>query len=231
THPCVIGGLMDPTQDTDADRESQDEAAEGSKEQLRAQNRELRRRERVREIADVFQLGDTFAQRHINAGSNHREALPQPQQQLAKREPVIDGRLTPGADYDSGPARFERMAEALAARIRGAEPPEPARAFARTRFVDVAHAALSRQQALGLDPRYDGNRIVGLSLTNSDFPNILANVLNKTLMPMYESQPRVFTLIAQRRDFRDFRAHKFIRAGDFPVPLQVGEGGEITQGA
>ena len=37
-------------------------------------------------------------------------------------------------------------------------------------------------------------------------------------------------MIAAQRQFTDFRAHRFLRSGDFPIPPLVGEAGEITQG-
>jgi len=73
--------------------------------------------------------------------------------------------------------------------------------------------------------------VIKLAMTTSDFPNILENVLNKTLLPMYTLASQSFRLFSQRRDFRDYRPHQFLRAGDFPALQQVLEGGEITQGA
>ena len=46
-----------------------------------------------------------------------------------------------------------------------------------------------------------------------DFPLLLNNVLNKLLLPNYENAQPTFRMIAQPREFNDFRAHRFLQSG------------------
>lgn len=66
--------------------------------------------------------------------------------------------------------------------------------------------------------------------TTSDFPNIFANVLNKSLLARYELAQPTYRRIAAQRNFNDFRPHPQIRAGDFPQLQPVSETGEILYG-
>lgn len=68
------------------------------------------------------------------------------------------------------------------------------------------------------------------SLSTSDFPLLLANAANKILLPAYQFAQPTFFRIAQQKTFNDFRAHKFLRTGDFPDLLVKGETGEFKAG-
>jgi hypothetical protein len=69
------------------------------------------------------------------------------------------------------------------------------------------------------------------TLATGDFPLILAGVTNKIMIKAYELAAPTYRLISSRRSFADFRAHNFLRFGDFPAPLQKNEAGEFQNGA
>ena len=220
-------------EDTDTDTDTIDNADEQpkTKEQLRAENAELRRRAEAHRLAAFFGLGDLQARRWIDAGASRKEMLHEAARARADREPVIDGRLTLGLDYDSPGARVEQMAEGLAARIAHRAPSEVGRRYADASFVELAFETLSwRGYHRGLDVRRNASRIVQLAHTTSDFPLLLANALNKNLLPSYELAQPTFKQISAVRQFNNFLPHPQLRGGDFPLPLQLGEAGEITQG-
>jgi hypothetical protein len=199
-----------------------------------AMESDTKRASRIRELATFFELDDVWAQRHIKLGSSIKAVIAEGQKKRAESAPTIDGRLTVGADYDSIGWKSARMTEALAARAMRAACPEPARAFERLSIAEVAFAMLEQRgetRGRALDPIRAAYEVVKLAMGTSDFPGLLANVLNKTLMPAYLAAPASFRTIAQLRQFRDYRPHRFVRAGDFPITLQVGEGGEVTEGA
>lgn len=76
------------------------------------------------------------------------------------------------------------------------------------------------------------NQLVELrSLATSDFPLILADAGNKVLVQAYRLASPTYRLVFARKQFRDFKAHKFIRSGDFPVLLEKGESAEFKFGA
>jgi ATP-dependent Clp endopeptidase proteolytic subunit ClpP len=77
----------------------------------------------------------------------------------------------------------------------------------------------------------DPSKLAAMALhSTSDFPKLLADVGNKILLPNYAAATPTYRLIAAERRFNDFKAHKFLRVGDFPDLLQVGENGEIKRG-
>jgi hypothetical protein len=192
---------------------------------------ELARAGRIHELAAHFEAGEVWAQRHIGAGSSIEEAAADGRRLAAARAPHIDGNVTFGVDYDSPGARVESMAEALAARAQGKEPtPQGHRYFGETLVGCAFEMLRALGHAGGLDPRRHAGRIVELAHTTTDFPLLLGNVLNKMFLPAYELAQPTYRMIGARKTFNDFRPHRFVRRGDFPIPLQVGEGGEITEG-
>jgi hypothetical protein len=235
-HSCrltLLGGNTmndddrDDDLDTTTDRDDQAERAE------LAQLREDRRRQRIRELATHFGCGDTWAQRHVKLGTSVEEAVRLAAEERAQRAPraLNDG----GEDYDAPGARAEQLADALVARATRAAP-----AGNRYEGVTFAEAALEMlrlrhgRRVPGLpvtaDPRRAGGRIVELALTSSDYPNLLANVANKLLLPAYELAKPTYRALARRRDLNDFKTTSILKVGDYPVPLEVGEDGEIQLG-
>ncbi len=67
-------------------------------------------------------------------------------------------------------------------------------------------------------------------MSTSDFPLIFENALNKALQARYALAKPVYQQLARRRTYQDFRDHKSVRAGDFPMLQPVGEAGEIKDG-
>ncbi len=66
--------------------------------------------------------------------------------------------------------------------------------------------------------------------TSSDFPLLLSAAANKMLLAAYQPAAPTYRQIFARRDFRDFKPHRFLRAGDFPNLLPLAENGEIQAG-
>ncbi len=66
--------------------------------------------------------------------------------------------------------------------------------------------------------------------TTSDFPNILANVANKTLRNAYETAPRTFQPFCRQVTANDFKAMTRVQLGEAPALDKVNEGGEYKRG-
>ena len=66
---------------------------------------------------------------------------------------------------------------------------------------------------------------------SSDFPLLLSNALNKFLLPQYQYQQPTYRLFSAQKTFNDFKAHSFLRVGDFPVLEQLTEAGEFRNGS
>jgi hypothetical protein len=75
------------------------------------------------------------------------------------------------------------------------------------------------------------NEIATRSLhSTSDFPEILANVANKTLRRAYEESPQTFASFTRRVEEPDFKEIARIQLGDAPVLLPRAENGEYVYG-
>ncbi len=67
--------------------------------------------------------------------------------------------------------------------------------------------------------------------TTSDFPNILANVANKTLRQAYQAAPRTFTAFARQVSAADFKPINRVQLSDVPTLTAVNEHGEFHRGS
>jgi hypothetical protein len=190
---------------------------------------------RLREIATHYELDDLWVRRHQKLGSTVTEALAAAKKLVQTTDAgVIDSGLKFGEDYQSLGWAVARMSDALSARALKTPCPAPAQQYARMSLAECAYGVLEKlgqTRGRALDPIRAPYDVIKLAMSNADFPNILANVLNKSLLERYQTANPSFRMIAAKRDFKDYRAHKFIRSGDFPLPLLIGEGGEITQGS
>lgn len=188
----------------------------------------------VRRLAQHYNLNEVWAQRHIKLNTPIDQVIADATESRAKLAPIIDGTVSLGEDYNSIGWRTDNMAVALAARAMRKECPEPARQYALSSIAECAFECLSlngRTRGRNLDARRQPDEVIQLALHGTgDFPSLLANVLNKTLMPAYELADPTFRKISAKKTFKDFRPHRFLRAGDFPVPLQVDEHGEFKHG-
>jgi hypothetical protein len=66
--------------------------------------------------------------------------------------------------------------------------------------------------------------------TTSDFPLLLESAGNKMLMAGYAAASPSYRTFFAQRSFNDFKAHKFLTAGDFPAPTELAEGANIAAG-
>jgi hypothetical protein len=131
---------------------------------------------------------------------------------------------------DEGQTRNDAMEEALSIKLGvKAEPSAAARQFMDCGIVDMA------AERIGHRGRYStfASREAILNAafhTTSDFPITLENALNKSLAARYQMAMPTYREFSSQMTFNDFRAHKVIRAGDFPNLQEVNEHGEIPAG-
>ena len=187
----------------------------------------------VKRLAVHFGMEPIDAQREISKTTPIEQVVETFSDLRRQRGPKpSDNKIGFGDEHESAPWRRKQMALAIAARAAGAAPPDSARQYAYSSFAECALECLSfRGEGRGLDARRNGNEIIELALhSTSDFPLLLADALNKNLLPAYEQAPQTYRRIAAKKNFKDFKPTKFLRAGDFPVPLLVGENGEYKYG-
>jgi hypothetical protein len=127
------------------------------------------------------------------------------------------------------------MTEALTHRVDPKTKLERGKEFAHLRLMDMAKIAAERTGAniRGMSPR----EIVGIALnlerggagmmSSSDFPNILAAVVNKSLRSAYELQKRTFLPFCRQENAADFKSKHKIQIGDLVDSFdEIKEGGE-----
>ena len=86
---------------------------------------------------------------------------------------------------------------------------------------DIARVALQGRH--GASEYFDG------SMTTSDFPNILANVANKTLRQAYEAAPRTFVPFCRQVTALDFKPVNRIQLSDIAALQRTNENGEFVR--
>jgi hypothetical protein len=196
-------------------------------------------RERVRSVG----LPDAFAEGLVTRGVMLDHVGDAIVNELAARgaRPATPSGATVGHD-NNDPVELQRaMVDALAARgtahlpsASRIQPEGRAREFMQHSVLEI-FADYARSRGHNISPRHSKavlwDELVRLrSLSTSDFPILLADASNKILMKAYSLANNTYRMVAARKTFSDFKPHNFLRAGDFPNLLQVGETGEFKYG-
>lgn len=102
------------------------------------------------------------------------------------------------------------------------------RAFAHLSLLEMAREVLHGRNVStrGMSK----HQIAIRALSTSDFPELLANVLEKTLRDAYAEAPRTFDPFTRRVSLSDFKQVTRNQLGDAPELEKVPEGGNATQG-
>lgn len=132
----------------------------------------------------------------------------------------------------------ERNANGQKITMRGHELTEPGKQFAYLSLVEMARHCLEAQGVrTGMFARH---QIADIALNNvragglhsiSDFPEILANVANKTLRDGYQAAPQTFMPFTSLNFVSDFKEISRTNLGDAPALEKVPEGGEVSRGS
>jgi hypothetical protein len=138
-------------------------------------------------IAKAAKLSEQLVAQHIEAGTSVDEFRRIALEELAKRSEAWQPAPRIEMVRDEADTRREALALALRHRINGGELPEHARPYAFTRLPDAARECLKwkGERLVGMSD----SRVVQLAMTRSDFPHILADVANKTLLDSYRAGP------------------------------------------
>ena len=180
-------------------------------------------------------IGDALHQRAISEGwapEALRGALWDAVVQNAK-PPAVPAAPANTAPAQGDPAVLrEAMAEALAVRaMPGYQAQDGGRhsEFLGWRPSEMV-AELMRARGERNVPRESAKLAERAFHTTSDFPLLLSAAANKMLLAAYQPAHPTYRTIFLRRDFRDFKPHRFLRIGDFPGLALLSENGEIQAG-
>ncbi|MEO5375476.1 MAG: Mu-like prophage major head subunit gpT family protein, partial [Alphaproteobacteria bacterium] len=191
----------------------------------------------IRSIARIAGLPSGFADDLIDRGATADEARSAAFAELARRSggPLRTEavRVDVVSSHDDPMQVRAAMAGALAARLApGLVKPEGrAREFMGYRALDMAgELASSRGERLN---RFNQDELLRRALGahgTSDFPLLLQDAGNKILLAQYQMAAPTYRKWAARKSFTDFKAHKFLRVGDFPGYQKLAESGEVRYG-
>jgi polyhydroxyalkanoate synthesis regulator phasin len=220
----------------DTSATNQRTAADEMKEiELRKQAAEAERQRGIDIRAQVRAAGldedvaDDMVARGITADSAAREIL----QKLIEQDKKADTRSQTRIEtmVDETETRRAAMTEAIVHRIapRG-ELPERAREFRHMSLLRMAEESLSAQgiRVRGLAPLEIASRALH---STSDFPHILANVMNKRLRAGYDENVPSYTMWARRApNAPDFKTLSVVQLSAMPDLLAKAESGEFKYG-
>jgi phage major head subunit gpT-like protein len=192
-------------------------------------------RARVSAIMDLTRRGrhgEQFAELHISQGSTVeavRAASLDLLYQRTEAEPIrTQHRVEGGYDATDPVARRDAMGTAIVLRhapgLLKAEAGSRAMEFRGWSMADLA------AEHCGIRSRNRREILTRALHTTSDFPLVLENALNKTLLAAYEQAPQTYRRWAAQRTFADFRPHNMYRIGDFPDLTVNPEAVEVTLG-
>ncbi|MDR6955247.1 hypothetical protein J2X65_004626 [Ancylobacter sp. 3268] len=191
----------------------------------------------IRSIGAVAGLDQGWIDGQIDAGASADAARAAAFQAMQTRTAPLQTIRTvaPTVTMDhSDPASIRSaMGDALAHRLAPGRVKLEGRArdFAGYRMLDmIGGLAEARGERINLrDQNALMERAVGAHST-SDFPLLLADAANKSLLANYAAAEPTYRRWAGRRSFTDFRDHSFLRIGDFPQFQETAENGELKYG-
>ena len=178
-------------------------------------------------------LDMSYADELIDGDVTVDAARAQVSEKLAARteSAPISSRADIFTTVDETETRRSLMTEAVLYRANpSAKLSDGARQYAGLSMVYIAKECLD---ASGVKYRgMDRLQIVSRAFEgNSDLPNVLANVANKSLRQAYESAPRTFTPWARQTTAPDFKLMSKVSLSDAPALEKVTENGEFKRGA
>jgi len=187
----------------------------------------------IRSIAKATSLDATWIDAQLDAEATVDAARAAAIDAMKTRTTTAPSNIQIGTDHTDPDAIRGAMADALAHRIAPQAVKLEGRAteYRGHSMLDmVGDIAVARGERINFRDR-DAllKRAVGAHST-SDFPELLSNAMNKSLLGNYELAAPTYRTWAARKPFSDWREHSFLRAGDVPGFKEIKEGGEVQYG-
>lgn len=176
---------------------------------------------------DSAGLGVDFATRHFSAGTTvdaFREAVIS---ELAVKNQAERVAPTLQSDNRQDHAQGQIREAESAIMQRSGFQADGGKSFAGYSIFEIARALTVKDGNLGLSRHAVAERAFH---STSDFPMILANVMNKSLLGAYADVEQTFRDLGSKATVNDFREKHTYRLGDAPKLLPLGEGGEYKAG-
>ncbi|MDQ0301280.1 prohead protease/major capsid protein fusion protein [Ancylobacter polymorphus] len=189
----------------------------------------------IRAVGALAGLDQAWVDGQIDAGASADAARSAAFAAMQARSPapIQTARASVGQDHADPAAIRSAMGDALAHRMAPNRVKLEGRA-AEFRALDLLGMVGDLAQARGerINLRDRGaliERAVGAHST-SDFPLLLADAANKSLLANYAAAEPTYRRWSAQRPFADFRDHSFLRVGDFPKFTDTVENGGVKFG-
>ncbi len=191
-----------------------------------------RERERISEIGKIVRLANletTFANKLIEDEVSIEQARAQVFQKMedAHRQTPYIPAVTGGNPVEAIEKRNDSIANAFLHRFdpQTYKLDESSARFKNSSICDIARFIT------GSDSFYGKSELIGRALSTSDFPILLANVLNKTLRREYETAPKTYEPLVRKVTVADFKPISRLQMGDAPMLLEKSEHGQYQAGS
>lgn len=214
------------------------ELTKEQKEALKAEGvkAEMERQDAIRTGIRKLGLGDDLEQQLIADGVTieaARTAMIDAAAEKAKEQKVQSVQTVQVGEDNSRAARIKGATQRFLSRYDSTkyEVTDEAREYMGCwSILDVAKAVLTAEGVRGVNQMSKEQLARRALHTTSDFPEILANVANKTLRDAYMEAPQTFMPFTRRVQVSDFKQISRTQLGDAPDLLEVPESGEIKHG-
>ena len=193
----------------------------------KVRSKDMELHQQIRTMTDLMGLPATFADGLIERNATIEEARAAAVTELQQRNPPIVNRAPATVTRDASDQLVTRMADGLLSRIQPGHTPDAGREFAYSGIVDIARRCLQERGLSTLGSRAD--IITRAAHTTSDFPNVFAEVFNKSLATIRTSPPAIAT-VYKRSTVDDFRKKHIYEISDGGGLDKVNEKGEIKSG-
>lgn len=192
-------------------------------------NTEILEQERTR-TNELFGLGQEFdciteAQEAIRSGMSVSDFQGQVLKKVSESRKAPEFRAEMGATDQE---KFRNAAEdALLFRAGISEDAKESEDLASFNLRDMARECLIRS---GIRPKGNPLQMVGRAMTSSDFPKILANTANKSLLAGYDGEENTWKTWCGVGSASDFKTLSIVRPSEMSDLEEVIEDGEYTYG-
>jgi len=186
--------------------------------------------QKIRAAVRAAKLDESFADELCTRGVTLEEARAAIFDELARRyEQTATRSHVVSIEHDAVDKRIEAMTASLMHQMDPSryadDPASPWRGMLLKRLAEEC------VRLAGMGRPVNPNEVVRFALSTSDFPNVLANVANKTLLDAYQYAPPSYKKWARQSTAPDFKPVSRVRIGEFPAFVPLAEGGTITFGS
>lgn len=191
-------------------------------------------RQRVAEItnlSDKYDLPKAVMAELISTGASIQQAKDKVLEVLEQRDAqakvgrgaIVESNLTGARDAIVN--AIEHRVDPGSVKLR-----DDARAFRVMDMIELARASL---QMAGIGTQFMNKAEIAAKAmhSTSDFPLILADVMNKRLRAAYQAAPRTFQAFSRRSDVSDFKTVQTMALSGAPDLEEIKESGEYTYGS